>query len=138
MKKILGIVAVAVIAFVGYFVAGGKDLTEATTAATEAVTQAATETAAAATTAATETAAAATTAATETAAAATDAAMGAMDGLKALTVETFDGAKVLEMIAGSSLSAEVKATLKTAVEAAVANKDQIPAVIAQIKAALGM
>ena len=127
MKKILGIVAVAVIAFVGYFVAGGKDLTEATTAATEAVTQAATETAAAATTAA-----------TETAAAATDAAMGAMDGLKALTVETFDGAKVLEMIAGSSLSAEVKATLKTAVEAAVANKDQIPAVIAQIKAALGM
>jgi hypothetical protein len=61
-----------------------------------------------------------------------------METMAALTVENFDAAKVSAMIDASALGAEVKTSLKGAVALAGQNADQIPAVLTQVKAALGL
>ena len=50
----------------------------------------------------------------------------------------FDAAKINALIDGSSLSAEVKTTLKTAVDGAAKNPSLVEAAINQVKTALGM
>ena len=114
--------------------AAGEAVNAAADAAAEAVNQAATDAAAAATEAANNAA----TAATDAATAAVEGAGDMMDAAKALTVESFDADKVIEMIDTSTLAEESKAALKAVVEGARANPTLISGAIDQVKAALGL
>jgi hypothetical protein len=103
-------------------------------AAEEAAAKAAEEAAAAAQKAADEAAAAA----AATTEAATDAATAVTDAAAALDPANFNADSVVALIDGSSLDDAMKATLKTAVEAAKANPALVADTIAQVKTALGM
>jgi hypothetical protein len=108
-------------------------------AAEEAAAKAAEEAAAAAQKAADEAAAAAAATTTEAATdAATDAAGAVADAAAALDPANFNADSVVALIDGSSLDDAMKATLKTAVEAAKANPALVADTIAQVKTALGM
>ena len=162
------IIAILVIGGIWYYSAQGPaddavgTAPETTTepAATETA-PAATETAPAATEtapAATETAPAATEtapAATETAPAATETAPAATETAPATTTETapaapsgdiaalldpatFDADKLIAAVDASTLDDATKATLRTAIEGARNDPAAVPAVIDQVKAAMGM
>jgi hypothetical protein len=115
-----------------------EEAAAAAKAAEEEAAKVAEEAAAAAQKAADEAAAAAaatTEAATDAAAATTEAAT---DAAAALDPANFNADAVLGLIDGSSLDDAMKATLKTAVEAAKANPALVADTIAQVKTALGM
>jgi len=84
-------------------------------------------------------------AATAPAATATAPAAGATTGgstsggamADVLTPEGFDANKIVEMIDASTMDPVKKATLKTLVEQAASNPEQVQAVIDKVKAALG-
>ena len=128
---------VVLLAAGGYYQFSYKPAQEAAMAADAAAKAAE---AAAAETAAAEAAAAeaAKKIADEAAAAAAAAAEAATAAVAALDPATFNADSVVALIDGSPLDDAMKATLKTAVEAAKANPALVADTIAQIKTALGM
>ena len=128
---------VVLLAAGGYYQFSYKPAQEAAMAADAAAKAAE---AAAAETAAAEAAAAeaAKKVADEAAAAAAAAAEAATAAVAALDPATFNADSVVALIDGSPLDDAMKATLKTAVEAAKANPALVADTIAQIKTALGM
>jgi hypothetical protein len=76
--------------------------------------------------------------AAEEAAPAAEEAAPATDAAAVLDPANFDAAAINALIDGSSLGADVKATLKSAVDAAAANPALVQPAIDQVKAALGL
>lgn len=148
------IIAILVIGGIWYYSAQGPADDAVGTAPETTTEPAATETAPAATEtapAATETAPAA----TETAPAATETAPAATETAPATTTETapaapsgdiaalldpatFDADKLIAAVDASTLDDATKATLRTAIEGARNDPAAVPAVIDQVKAAMGM
>ena len=127
------IIAILVIGGIWYYSAQGPADDAVGTAPETTTEPAATETAPAATEtapAATETAPAAT---TETAPAAPSGDIAAL-----LDPATFDADKLIAAVDASTLDEATKATLKTAIEGARNDPAAVPAVIDQVKAAMGM
>lgn len=141
------IIAILVIGGIWYYSAQGPADDAVGTAPETTTEPAATETAPAATEtapAATETAPAATEtapAATETApATTTETAPAAPSGDIAALLDpaTFDADKLIAAVDASTLDDATKATLRTAIEGARNDPAAVPAVIDQVKAAMGM
>ncbi len=125
----------------GYYQFSYKPAQEAAAAA-EAAAKAAADEAAAAEAAAAEAAAAeaaAAEAAAAEAAAAEEAAAGAAgDAASVLDPANFDAAAVNALIDASSLGADVKTSLKAAVDGAAGNPALVAGVLTQVKTALGL
>ncbi len=128
---------VVLLAAGGYYQFSYKPAQEAAMAA-EAVAKAAEAAAAEAAAAEAAAAEAAKKVADEAAAAAAAAAEAATAATAALDPANFNADSVIALIDGSPLDDAMKATLKTAVEAAKANPALVADTIAQVKTALGM
>lgn len=157
MRAFLIVIALVVLAGIGWFLFGATDTTtvtgdqaapaaEATEQAAEATEQAAEEAAEAtedaadaATDAATDAAEATGEAAQEAAEGAADATAAAGDALTdALTVEGFDADRLREAVQASDISAEQKQAAEALIASAEQNPDQVQSVIEELRVILGL